>query len=130
MHISLMCYNHRQNIVDKFTWLSGIIVFFYELSGFGLESSCSHFSFRFRICFEQGVTWHSDNYRVWIHSETRTWHDKNIHSSRTLVSLECFTVDFSQFFSTTVEIWLLGTRLGFCHQFIAFQGFSQSFLIS
>ena len=21
---------------------------------------------------------HSDNYRVWIHSEKRTWHDKNI----------------------------------------------------
>ena len=24
--------------------------------------------------------WHSGNYRVWIHSETRTWHDKNIQS--------------------------------------------------
>ena len=23
-------------------------------------------------------SWHSGNYRVWIHSETRTWHDKNI----------------------------------------------------
>ena len=29
-------------------------------------------------CFEQRVPWHSGNYRVWIHSETRTWHDKNI----------------------------------------------------
>ena len=25
----------------------------------------------------RGVPWHSDNYRVWIHSKTRTWHDKN-----------------------------------------------------
>ena len=35
----------------------------------------------FRACFEQGVPWHSGNYRVWIHSETRTWHDKNIQSN-------------------------------------------------
>ena len=53
-------------------------VFVQELSGSGFESSCSHSTFRFRACFEQGVPWHSDNYRVWIHSETRTWHDKNI----------------------------------------------------
>ena len=36
------------------------------------ESSCSHFTFRFRACFEQGVLSHSGNYRVWIHSQTRT----------------------------------------------------------
>ena len=48
------------------------------LSGCGFESSCSHLNFRFRACFEQGVPWHSGKYRVWIHSETRTWHDKNI----------------------------------------------------
>ena len=35
---------------------------------------------RFRTCFEQGVPWHSDNYRMWIHSESRTWHNKNIQS--------------------------------------------------
>ena len=53
-------------------------VFVYELSGSGFESGCSHLNFRFRACFKQGVPWHSGNYRVWIHSETRTWHDKNI----------------------------------------------------
>ena len=47
-----------------------------------VESSCSHLNFRFRACFEQGVSWHSGNYKVWIHSETRTWHDKNIQSIR------------------------------------------------
>ena len=52
--------------------------FVYELSGCGFESSCSHLSFRFRACFEQGVPWHSGNYKVWIHCETRTRHDKNI----------------------------------------------------
>ena len=30
---------------------------------------------------EQGVSWHSSNYRVYIHSETRTWHDKNIQTN-------------------------------------------------
>ena len=40
-------------------------VFAYELSGSG---------------FKQGVPWHSGNYRVWIHSVMRTWHDKNIQS--------------------------------------------------
>ena len=30
---------------------------------------------------EQGVSWHSGNYRVYIHSETRTWHDKNIQTN-------------------------------------------------
>ena len=34
--------------------------------------------FRYRACFEQGVPWRSGNYRMWIRSETRTWHDKNI----------------------------------------------------
>ena len=53
-----------------------------ELSGCGFESRCSHLNFRFRACFEQGVPWHSGNYSVWIHSETRTWHDKNIQSDR------------------------------------------------
>ena len=61
-------------------WLNGW-VFVYELSGCGFESSCSHLNFRFCACFEQGVPWHSGNCRVWIHSETRTWHDKNIQSN-------------------------------------------------
>ena len=26
-------------------------------------------------------SWHSGNYRVWIHSEKRTWDDRNIHSN-------------------------------------------------
>ena len=56
-------------------------VFFYKLSGCGFESSCSHLNFRYTTCFEQGVPWHSANYRVWSHSETRTWHDRNIQSN-------------------------------------------------
>ena len=58
-------------------WLNGW-VFVYELGGCGFESRCSHINFRYLVCLEQGVPWHSSNYRVLIHSETRTWHDKNI----------------------------------------------------
>ena len=55
-------------------WLNGW-VFVYELSDCGIESRCNHLNFRYRICFKQGDPWHSGNYRVWFHSETRTWHD-------------------------------------------------------
>ena len=56
-------------------------VFVYELSGYRFESSCSLLNFRYRVCFEQQFPWHSGNYRVWIHSESRTWHDKNMQSN-------------------------------------------------
>ena len=46
----------------------------------GFKPRCSHLIFRYRACFEQGVPWHSGNYRVWIHSEKRTWHCKNTQS--------------------------------------------------
>ena len=63
----------------EWVWPNGW-VFVYELSGSGLEPSCSHLNFRLPACFEQGVPWHLGSYIVWIHSETRTWHDKNIQS--------------------------------------------------
>ena len=56
-------------------------VFFYRLSGSGWEWSCSQLNIRFCACFAQWVPWHSRNYRVYIHSETRMWHDKNIASN-------------------------------------------------
>ena len=55
-------------------------MFVYELSGCAFESSCSYLKFRFRACFKLGAPWHSSNYRVWIHSERRIWHDKNIQT--------------------------------------------------
>ena len=78
---------------DKYSEHSSVIwpdwpngwVFAYELSGSGFESSCSHLTFRFSACFKQGVPWHSGNYTVWIHSETRKWHDNNIQSVIKLV---------------------------------------------
>ena len=66
-------------------------VFVYELSGCGFKSSCSDLNFRFCGCFEQEVPFHSGNYRVWIYSETRTWHGRNIQSNvphRLLLTIE------------------------------------------
>ena len=64
-------------------WLNGW-VFIFELSGCGFDSCCSHVNFRFCTCFEQGIPWHSGNYRVWIYPETFTWYDKNIQSDTNL----------------------------------------------
>ena len=68
----------RNHLVDK--WTLNHLAIVYELSGCWFESSCSHLNFGFRAYFEQGVLWHSGNYRVWIHPEKRTWHDKNIQT--------------------------------------------------
>ena len=76
----------KMDRTDKYLQHSSIIwliwpngwVFVYEVSGCGFESSRSHLNVRFRACFEQWVPWHSGNYRVWIQSETRTWHDKSL----------------------------------------------------
>ena len=59
----------QQGLIIWPVWLN-LWVFVYELSGCRFESSCSHLNFRFPACFEQGVPWHSGNYRVWIH-----WYD-------------------------------------------------------
>ena len=75
----------RMHCTDKYPEHSSIIwqvwrngwVFVYKLIGSGFESSCSHLNFRFRTCFEQGVPWHSGNYRAWIHSEMHTWHEEH-----------------------------------------------------
>ena len=39
-------------------------------------------SLKFHISrlFRARSSWHSGNHRAWIHSETRTWHNKNIQS--------------------------------------------------
>ena len=79
----IITYNQMHS-TDKYSHNSSIIwpvlligwLFVYELSGCGLESSCSHLNLnlRYPVCSEQAVSWRSGNYRI---SETRTWHDKN-----------------------------------------------------
>ena len=48
-------------------------VFIYKLTRPGFEFSCSHLTSRFRTCFEQGVPWHSGNYRAWIEASLAKW---------------------------------------------------------
>ena len=72
-------YSQHSSVIF-WVWLNSW-VFVYELSGYGFESRCSHLNFRYWACFGQGLPWHSGNYRVWIHSKTRTWHDKKIQSN-------------------------------------------------
>ena len=79
--------NHKQ-LSDWSIWLNGW-VFVYELSGCGFESCCSHLNVRYGICFKQGDLWYSGNYKMWIHSEKRTWHDKNIQSNIQAISSCC-----------------------------------------
>ena len=59
-----------------------------------LKRTLNHLA-RFRACFEQGVPWGSGIYRVSIHSETRTWHDKNIQLTKSLYP--AFVLEFSAF---------------------------------
>ena len=74
-------------------WLNGW-VFIFKLSGSGFESSCSHLNLKFGTCLNEGVPWHSGSYRVWIHSEMHTWHDKNIQS---LVNIRFFMIEKGAF---------------------------------
>ena len=74
---------HRTYKYSQHSWIIWPIwlnccVFVYEISGCGFESCCNHLNLRFCAFFEKGVPWHSANYRVWIHSEMRTWNDMNI----------------------------------------------------
>ena len=80
----------QMHLTDKYTQHSSVYwpvclkgwLFVYRLSGCGFKSRCSHLNLRYRVCFEQGVPWHSDNSWEWIYSVTRTWHDKNIQWSK------------------------------------------------
>ena len=70
----------QQTLIISPVWPNGS-VFVYELSGPRFEFSWSHLNFTFRASFEKKIPSHSGNYRAWIYTETRTWHDKNIQSN-------------------------------------------------
>ena len=79
-------HKHRKDMYPQLSsniWLVRLNgwVFVYELSDCGFEFIWSDLNFRFGGCFEQGLPWHSNNYRVWIHSVMPTWHDQNIQSN-------------------------------------------------
>ena len=66
------------NTAQSFGQFSQMVECFLQTKSFWVRVQLT---FKFRACFGQGVPWHPRNYRVWIHSETRTWHDKNIQSN-------------------------------------------------
>ena len=111
---------HRTDRYWKNSWIIWPVwpngwVFVQELSGSGLDSSCSHFTSRFHPCFEQGLPWHWRNYRVWIHSETRIWHDKNIQSNapdRSVLRTQLHHfASLAKFFSVLLRTKLFWVRL-------------------
>ena len=73
--------------LSSYTWICLI----YLISFLCLSASLTNF--RFCACFEQEVPWHSGNYRVLIHSERRTWHDKNIQSNSKILETQAFITD-------------------------------------
>ena len=80
----------HNHLVRKQT-LNHLWVLIYKLSGCGLEFRCCHLNFKYRACFEQGVPWHSGNYRVWIHSErVRDMVRTYSHSSNSFTKLSIF----------------------------------------
>ena len=72
-------YSQHNSIIWP-VWLN-VRVFVCELSGYGFESRCSFLTCRCGACFKQRVPWHWSKYTILIHSETRTWLDKNIKSN-------------------------------------------------
>ena len=56
-------------------------------------------------------SWHSGNYRVWIHSETRTWHDKNIHYYSKLSSKLANTAASSKVYWSILKTFLNNKKI-------------------
>ena len=78
-----ICKYSQHSSVIWLVWLNGW-VFVSKINGCSFECSCSCLNFRFRTLFEQEVPCLSSNNRVWIYSETRTWHDKKSLSNGTV----------------------------------------------
>ena len=63
-----------------------------------------HLNCRYRPCFKQEVTRHSGNYKVWIHAEECTWHDKNMqyiyHVKEIIGNRQLKLFEFPRMYST------------------------------
>ena len=83
VHLTVCYYQFKYTFQIKYLLYNCLNVEGLSLLEIGVESEvsfCCHLNFRNRTCFEQGVPWHSGNYRVYIYSKTNTWHDVNIQS--------------------------------------------------
>ena len=78
-HNHLVCKQTLNHLTTLAKWLSCLVCT--HLYG---AFDCMFLSCHVRVsrtCFEQGVPWYSGKYRVLIHSEMRTWHEKNMQSN-------------------------------------------------
>ena len=66
--------NHLAKLTNLARWLSVSL----QTEWLSVQIPFCHLNVRCSTCYEQGVPWQSGNYRLQIHSETRTWHDNNI----------------------------------------------------
>ena len=112
-------------------WPSGW-VFVYELSDCELESchiNC-HLYFQEMVpTLRKELLDIQANYRVWIHSETRTWHDNNMQSIKTFTT-QCFFTDHLNHKTVnkkTVKKTTIGTLVeklsNCCNYFLGFKDF-------
>ena len=76
----------------------------YKLSVCEFESCCNHLTFRYCVCFLQGVPWHLGNCRIWIHS-TRVCDIIKISSQCTI---QISTHNTAQLFETSLAKWSNG----------------------
>ena len=78
-----------------------------------MEFCCCNLNFRYRTCFKQGVHWNSGNYRVKIHSKTRTWHDNNIQTVKCTAQISTHNTAQS-FRSVWLNGWVFPYELSGC----------------
>ena len=67
-----------------------------------------HLNFRYCACFEEGVPWHSGNYRVYFHSEMCTWHDNDIQGLHFPGTIWYRMINITFYFSAEKCLKLLG----------------------
>ena len=73
-HVLTLQLNHLASLTKCLTFCLGTIWVW-------IRNRWSHFKFRYCISLEQAVPWRSNNYSVWIYSETCTWYAKNMQSN-------------------------------------------------
>ena len=70
----------HNHLVRRRVWLNGWVFVYEQLSGCGFESCCCHLTLDMVPASSKEFLDIQANYRVWIHSETRTWHNNKTQS--------------------------------------------------
>ena len=69
----------KNQTISQTKWLSVRL----RTIGCWFKSCYIHLNFRYSAGFDQTISCHSGHYRVWIHSKTRTWHEKKMRLEHT-----------------------------------------------